>query len=102
MFVEILATLVACHLIGDYILQTQYIAENKATDRYLLVVHSFLYAVPFVALFGFELNSALFLFVSHIIIDYCKATAKLFSITVDQILHYVCALIYFAILVYSL
>lgn len=40
--------LVACHLIGDYILQTDDMAKNKLTDARVRAHHVTRYCVPFV------------------------------------------------------
>lgn len=44
--------LILCHLIGDYVLQTDRIADTKGTNMYHLFVHCALYCVPFYFLFG--------------------------------------------------
>lgn len=35
--------LVICHIVGDYFLQTDYMATNKGKDWYLLFVHCVCY-----------------------------------------------------------
>ena len=39
--------LVICHLIGDYFLQSDFIAKTKGQNWYHLFVHCILYVVPF-------------------------------------------------------
>jgi len=40
-----------CHLVGDYLLQSKWMAENKLKISYegaaALVIHCFLYSLPF-------------------------------------------------------
>lgn len=88
-----LINLIMCHLIGDYVLQSDFIAKTKGENWYHLVVHCFLYCVPFYLLFGTTWHLAV-IFVSHIIIDALKARYKKISYMTDQLLHYVITLIY--------
>ena len=44
--------LVLCHLVGDYVLQLDFIAHTKGTNWYHLFVHCALYVLPFYILFG--------------------------------------------------
>ena len=43
---------VLCHLIGDYVLQCDFIAQTKGKNWYHLFVHCALYCVPFLIAFG--------------------------------------------------
>ena len=92
--VEKLFTLVACHLIGDYVLQCDFIAKTKGQNWYHLFVHCALYAVPFYLSFGLCWQLAV-LFVAHIIVDPMKARYGVISYLLDQILHYAVTLVYF-------
>ena len=42
-----LILLVFCHLVGDYVLQNDFIAKNKGSNWYHLFVHCALYCLPF-------------------------------------------------------
>ena len=44
--------IVLCHLIGDYVLQCDFIAQTKGENWYHLFVHCALYCVPFLIVFG--------------------------------------------------
>lgn len=79
--------LVMCHLIGDYVLQNDFIASTKGSNWYHLFVHSFLYCVPFVFFVSF--NYLVLIFVSHFIIDALKARYSKIGYIGDQVLHYV-------------
>ena len=49
--VELILKLIGCHLLGDYVLQGEFIATTKGKNYYHLFVHSFLYCVPFYLVF---------------------------------------------------
>lgn len=83
----IIFTLVACHMIGDYVLQTDFIAKSKGENLYHLFVHCILYCVPFALAFGFDCRIGL-IFITHFIIDICKAKYNKINYTQDQIFHY--------------
>lgn len=80
--------LIMCHLIGDYVLQVDFIAKSKGDNLYHMFVHCALYCVPFYFIFGVSFK-LLFLFVTHVIIDSLKARYKMIDYKTDQILHYI-------------
>ena len=92
MFNKILI-IVICHLIGDYVLQCDFIAKTKGTNYYHMLVHCLLYLVPFVIVFGIDWRIYLLL-ITHLIIDLLKARYNKINYTVDQILHYMVASIF--------
>lgn len=82
-----------CHLIGDFVLQNDYIASNKGKNDYILIVHCLLYIVPFA--FALSLTWHLIpILVIHIVVDRLKARHKLINFATDQIIHYVTLLVY--------
>lgn len=85
-----LVKLLFAHLVGDYVLQSNYIAETKSSYIYHLFVHCVLYCLPFyvMKLAGFEV---LYIFLTHIVVDFLK-TRKKIGYAMDQSLHY-CSLI---------
>lgn len=95
--------MVACHMIGDYVLQTDFIAKTKGENWYHLFVHSVLYVVPFVVVFGFgygwfTVGMAISLYTTHFVIDAWKARYKTIGYAEDQFMHYfVLMLILFAV-----
>ena len=93
MTIEMLLKLVFCHLIGDYVLQSDFIARTKGENWYHLFVHCALYCFPFYVVFGFTWQLRL-IFLTHIFIDVYKARYKVINYTTDQILHYIITLIY--------
>lgn len=85
------------HYIADYPLQGDFLAQTKGKYWYSLFAHSMIYgltvALAFKLLGVFTLWKAMVLVISHIIIDYKKATAtnKDLALTkylyIDQVLH---------------
>lgn len=85
--------LVMCHLIGDYVLQIDFIAHTKGDNAYNMFVHCFLYLLPFALKFGLSWRLAV-LFALHFLIDETKAKMSKITYMQDQILHYCCLLIF--------
>lgn len=88
--------IVFCHLVGDYVLQTDFIANSKGKNRYHMFVHCMLYILPYYIVFGLSWNIVV-LFISHIIIDNMKARYKVISYSTDQILHYIVGFVLYLI-----
>ena len=88
-----LVMLIICHLIGDYVLQTDFIAKTKGTNWYHLFVHCGLYVVPFIIVFGLSWK-ILFLFTAHMIVDPLKARWNKITYVQDQLIHYLTMIIY--------
>ena len=91
--IEKIIYIVLCHLFGDYVLQSDFIAKTKGQNWYHLFVHSALYTVPFIIIFGLTWH-LIILFISHLIIDLLKAKYKIINYIQDQVLHYIVACIY--------
>ena len=89
----ILIYIVFCHLIGDYVLQSDFIASTKGKNWYHLFVHCALYCVPFLLVFGLSWQLAI-IFISHLIIDPLKARYNKITYIQDQTLHYLFGLVY--------
>jgi hypothetical protein len=87
-----LVKLVFAHLLGDYVLQNDFIAKTKANNYYHLFVHCVLYCFPFYVLMGFTWH-LIPLLIIHIIVDYLKCK-KVINYTIDQIIHYITLLLY--------
>ena len=82
-----------CHMIGDYVLQNDYIAKTKGENWYHLFVHCVLYVLPFYICFGLDWN-LMFLFATHFLVDAGKARFKIFTYIEDQYYHYWALLLY--------
>lgn len=91
--IETIVLLVLCHLIGDYVLQCDFIAKTKGENWYHLFVHCALYVLPFYICFGFVWQLAI-IFIAHIIIDPLKARYNKINYWQDQALHYLTSLLY--------
>lgn len=85
--------IVACHMIGDYLFQNEFIANTKGSNWYHLFVHCILYAVPFAVVFGWCWQLAL-ITVAHFPIDALKARWKKTTYAEDQALHYLLEMTY--------
>lgn len=88
-----LIILIYCHLLGDYVLQSDFIAKTKGKNWYHLIVHCALYCFPFFVFFGSTWH-LLFIFITHMIIDALKARYNKISYVTDQLLHYIVILVY--------
>ena len=84
--VKILLTIFACHAIGDYVLQCDYIAKTKGQNWWHLIIHSFLYTVPFWIAFGYDAR-LLSLFIIHFLVDLMKVRYRAIGYVRDQIYH---------------
>lgn len=91
---ETIFKLIVCHLIGDYVLQSNFLATTKGQNLYHLFVHCFLYIVPFYFIFGFTWQLSI-LFAVHMLVDVLKARCGMINYVCDQIIHYICLGIYF-------
>ena len=86
--------LIFCHLVGDYILQSNFIATTKGSNWYHLFVHCTLYSLPFFLTFGLTWQLSV-IFVIHMIVDPLKARYGKISYLTDQIIHYLTLFVYF-------
>ena len=91
--IRLIITLILCHLIGDYVLQTDFIAKTKGTNWYHLIVHCVLYCLPFFVIYGLTWQ-LLFILITHMIIDPLKARYNKINYVTDQLLHYIVMLVY--------
>ena len=86
--------LILCHLLGDYVLQIDFIAKSKGSNLYHLIVHCLLYCLPFYVVFGLTWHLIPVL-ILHIIVDLLKARYKVIPYWLDQVIHYATCLLYF-------
>lgn len=93
--------LLAAHMVGDYILQTDYMAANKLTNTWVRALHVTLYCLPFIAValvIGTAVQETswfiLAVWVTHFITDTRRwASGDKWPpkpIIVDQTIHAVC------------
>lgn len=65
---EVVALTLLAHLVGDYLLQTQWMADNK-TNRWLpAILHGITYTLPFL-LITLSVPALLVICITHILID---------------------------------
>ena len=86
--------IILCHLIGDYVLQCDFIAQTKGDNVYHLIVHCALYSLPFLIMFGFVWQ-LLVIFIVHLFVDPLKVHFNKITYLEDQVIHYVTLFIYF-------
>ena len=86
--------LIFCHLVGDYILQSNLIATTKGSNWYHLFVHCALYFLPFFLTFGLTWQLSV-IFITHMIVDPLKARYGKINYLTDQIIHYLTLFVYF-------
>lgn len=84
--IELLYKLMACHMVGDYALQSDFLAKTKGENWWHLFVHCVLYSLPFAVAFGFDWR-VLALLASHVLADAAKARWQVLDYTEDQIFH---------------
>lgn len=78
--------LLAAHMLGDYVLQTDFLARSKGENWWHMLAHCVTYTIPFAVTFGVDWRIAVLL-VTHVAIDALKARWSKISYTQDQIAH---------------
>lgn len=98
--------LMFAHYLGDYPLQSDFLATTKGKSLYSLFVHCFIYSMTIATTImlikgEFEISVFMVVFLSHIIIDSLKARTKnkekalTTYLYIDQSLHLVINIIVF-------
>ena len=85
--IEKIVKIVMCHIVGDYLFQTDYMAREKGKDWYILFVHCVCYCVPFAVVFGIDYRLML-MFIAHFVADALKARWHMIGLFEDQLFHY--------------
>ena len=83
--------LLACHALGDYFLQIDFIAKTKGNNWWHLFIHSLLYTVPFYLYFGMDYR-LIILLVTHFFVDALKSRYDCINYITDQCLHILIAI----------
>lgn len=94
--IEKIVILIMCHILGDYIFSTEYIATSKGENWYHMFVHCVTYCIPFAIIFGID-KLLLCIFITHFIIDTYKARYGFINYITDQVMHYVVLSLYLCI-----
>lgn len=84
--IETIILFVMCHMVGDYLFQSDFLAQTKGSNRYHMVVHCVLYGVPFAIVFGLTWQLGVLCFM-HYIVDTAKARYKIITYAQDQFYH---------------
>lgn len=85
---SVIYKLLACHMLGDYVLQTDFLASTKGDNWWHLLAHCVFYSVPFAVIFGVD-QRIFWLFLSHLLIDVMKVRWKVIGYVSDQVAHVV-------------
>ena len=93
--IMLLYKLMACHMLGDYALQSDFLVMTKGANWWHLLVHCTLYSLPFAVVFGFDWR-VLALLASHVLVDAAKARWQVLDYTADQVLHVVVMVLLYA------
>lgn len=93
--IELLYKLMACHMLGDYALQNDFLAMTKGANWWHLCAHCVLYSLPFAVAFGFDWR-VLALLASHVLVDAAKARWQALDYTADQVIHVVVMMLLYA------
>ena len=78
--------LLACHMLGDYVFQSDFLARTKGENWWHMAAHCVLYTVPFAAVFGID-GRICWLLASHVLIDTMKARWHAIGYAQDQTAH---------------
>lgn len=85
---SVIYKLLACHMLGDYVLQNDFMASTKGKNWWHLLAHCVTYTVPFAIVFGIDGRIAALL-ASHLIVDAQKARWDMIGYVQDQVSHVV-------------
>jgi len=86
--------LLACHFIGDYVMQCDFLAKTKGDNPWHLLAHCVTYTVPFAVSFGADWRIA-WLLATHLLVDALKARWKRIDYLTDQTCHLLAMAVYY-------
>lgn len=102
-FITLYFVLLGAHAVGDYALQSDYIAKEKQRSFYVLFIHAMIWTSTVLIacyIIGYRPSTALVIFsllIPHILMDYAKARSAWYimvfpnpkvQLAVDQTFHY--------------
>lgn len=93
---EILLLLICGHFVCDYPLQSQYIADNKGKDKWVMIAHCATHAMM-VGLITKMWFLGVLEFILHYMLDTTKCRGQS-TLNEDQICHIICKLSYIVII----
>ena len=85
--------LLALHMLGDYVLQTDFLAKTKGKNPWHLLAHCVTYTLPFALAYGIDWRIA-FLLATHFAIDALKAHYGRITYMQDQVAHLLALTVY--------
>ena len=85
--------LLALHMLGDYVLQTDFLAKTKGKNPWHLLAHCVTYTLPFAIVYGIDWRIA-FLLAAHFLIDARKARYGKITYAQDQVAHLLALTVY--------
>ena len=86
-------TLLALHMLGDYVLQTDFLAKTKGKNPWNLLAHCVTYTLPFAIAYGIDWRIA-FLLATHSAVDALKARYGKITYAQDQAAHLLVLTVY--------
>lgn len=89
----LLYKLLACHMLGDYVLQTDFLAKTKGENWWHMLAHCVTYTVPFALAFGIDWRVC-FILALHLAVDTLKARWHLIGYVSDQATHLLTLTVY--------
>lgn len=87
--------LLALHMLGDYVLQTDFLAQTKKASWWSLLAHCLTYSLPFAVVFGVDWRVGA-LVATHFAIDALKSRYEVIDYRQDQVCHLLALLMYMA------
>ncbi len=91
---DLVLNLIACHFIGDFALQSEFISKNKGKSWEINFYHAITYTSVFILFSNISLSFYILIFFSHLIIDPLKSRYGIIkNIYTDQALHIIILLI---------
>ena len=84
--IELFYKLMACHMLGDYVLQSDFLARTKGESWWHLLAHCVTYTLPFTVMFGYDWR-VMALLAPHMLVDAMKARWHAIGYRTDQASH---------------
>jgi hypothetical protein len=60
-----------CHAIGDYVLQSDWVANNKTKSMFVAALHAAVYCLPFILL-NTSIEALFVMWITHLFIDHYR------------------------------
>lgn len=86
--ISLIIILLACHFVGDFAFQTEYLASNKGKSWVVNFIHAAVYTATFVIFAKVSVAFTALLLISHFIVDPLKSRYKIVKhLWIDQLIH---------------